>query len=120
MSNTSQAFAENYTTALQDYLAGAGEIALGRAYELGRQALEFESCVIIVAGAHHKALQAIAPKNSTDEINAPIISKAGEFFSECLSPFEMAQRGFQESIASLRDLNEALQQQKRDLHLLLS
>jgi hypothetical protein len=50
-------FTDQYAAALADYLAGAGETALRRAYELGRQALEYESGVLVVAAAHHKALQ---------------------------------------------------------------
>jgi signal transduction histidine kinase len=114
-------FANQYATALADYLAGAGETALRRAYELGRQALEYESGVLVVAEAHHKALHEILLRKKTKKELAQMISgPAADFYSECLSPFEMAQRGYQESISSLRKLNEALQRQERDLRLLLS
>lgn len=119
MKNSREEFAPHYAAALEDYLAGAGEAALRKAYELGRQALEYESGVLVVADAHHNALQVILQHKNSHE-GAKIIKEAAAFFSECVSPFEMAQRGFQESIASLRDLNEALHQQQRELRLLLS
>jgi two-component system nitrate/nitrite sensor histidine kinase NarX len=120
MNDSAQTFATQYTAALESYLDGEGEAALRRAYELGRRALEYESGVLVVAAAHHKALQAILLRKAGDETGARMINAAADFFSECLSPFEMARRGFQESIASLRDLNEALHRQQRDLRLLLS
>ena len=115
-----QEFSNKYAAALEDYLAGAGEIALRSAYELGRQALEYESGVMLVAAVHHQALEAAMLRNGTDDDSALMIKRAADFFSECLSPFEMAQRGFQESIAALNHLNEALHRQQRDLRLLLS
>ncbi len=120
MKATSQEFVSQYTAALEDYLAGQGEAALRRAYELGRQALEFESGVLVVAAAHHKALETILLRKSKRTISVQRIAGAADFFSECLSPFEMSQRSVQDSIAALRNLNEALHQQQRDLRLLLS
>jgi signal transduction histidine kinase len=121
MKDASQEFADQYAAALEGYLAGAGEAALSSAYKLGRQALEYESGMLMMADAHHKALQTILlHKNLDGDENNHIIAKAADFFSECLSPFEMAQRGFQENITSLRRINDTLDRQQRDLTLLLS
>jgi signal transduction histidine kinase len=119
MEEATSQFASQYASALQAYLAGAGEAALRRAYELGRQSLEYESGVLLIASAHHQALATILRAGSSKS-KAQIIAQAAEFFLECLSAFEMAQRGFQESITSLRNLNDVLQRQQRDLRLLLS
>src|SRR5262245_48131811 len=120
MNDASEQFANQYTAALDDYLTGAGEIALRNAYELGRQALEWESGVLIVSATHHKALQAILLRRGKNGDSKYLINKAADFFSESLSAFEMAHRGFQESITALHNLNGSLSRQKRDLHLLLS
>jgi signal transduction histidine kinase len=119
MEEVTSQFASQYASALQAYLGGAGEAALRQAYDLGRQSLEYESGVLLIAAAHHQALKTLLPEGSLKS-NAQVISRAADFFQECLSAIEMAQRGFQDSIASLRNLNEALQRQQRDLRLLLS
>lgn len=118
-----QEFAGRYEAALTAYLVGAGETALTSAYELGRQALEYDSGMLVVADAHHKALQThlLHTNHAVSRVDdALILAKAAEFFSECISSFEMAQRGFRESVALLRNMNEMLRGQQRDLNLLLS
>jgi PAS domain S-box-containing protein len=40
-----------------------------------------------------------------------IVKQASKFLAECLSPFEMAQRGFRESIDALKHLNAVLEDQ---------
>jgi signal transduction histidine kinase len=119
MGNNLPEFAAKYTAALEDYLGHGGEIALRNAYELGRQGLSLEAGLFIITEVHHnalyQALQRTDPKHSEQ-----IIKQAAQFLSECLSPFEMAQRGFQESISVLNNLNKALHRQEKDLHLLLS
>jgi signal transduction histidine kinase len=119
MADTLQTFASDYVAALEDYLAGRGESALRTAYELGRQALAFESGLLVVTTAHHEALSTSLLSASHEE-STQIIKWATDFLTECLSPFEMAQRGFQESITSLNNLNDALHRQQQDLRLLLS
>lgn len=120
MKGVSKEFSTLYASTLDEYLAGAGEVALRKAYELGRQALEYESGMLVVTAAHHKALQSLLLHKTTRAEQARILAAAANFHSECLSPFEMAQRGFRDSIASLRTLNAALNRQQRDLRLLLS
>jgi signal transduction histidine kinase len=119
MVNTTQTFIREYETAFDEYLAAGQEAALGRAYTLGREALGLESGLFVITAAHHealsKSLQRIAPQEQEH-----VIKRAAEFLSECLSPFEMAQRGFQDSIVALNTLNKTLQRQEKDLHLLLS
>src|SRR5256884_6100891 len=34
-----------------------------------------------------------------------------DFLSECVSPYEMAQRGFQDAVKALRQLNETLEEE---------
>lgn len=119
MENFSSEFAHKYAATLNDYLGQGGEAALRDAYELGRQALGLEAGLFVVTEIHHDALYQALQRNEPAK-SAEIIKQGAEFLSECLSPFEMAQRGFQESISVLNNLNKALHRQEKDLHLLLS
>jgi signal transduction histidine kinase len=48
-----------------------------------------------------------------------LLTAAGEFFAECLSPYEMSHRGAQEGARALRHLNEVLEAElKRIAHAL--
>jgi signal transduction histidine kinase len=119
MTDTGKLFISAYIAAFSDYVAHGQEAALGRAYELGREALAFNSGLFVITASHHEALnRALSLPNakSSDQI----IKRAGEFLAESLSPFEMATRGFQESITVLNNLNTAFHRQQKDLRLLLS
>jgi PAS domain S-box-containing protein len=105
---------EQYTHALEDYLGGAGEVALQRAYELGRQAIDNRMGVLDMALVHREALSNILAHVSAPEKSAEATRQAQAFFTESLSAFEMAQRGFQEAILKLHSLNETLEQQVAD------
>lgn len=103
---------QEYTNALRDYLDGAGEHALEEAYMLGRRALEQGTSAMDMAIIHHEALSTLlqsagAPFEMTQA--KTLMAQAGKFLAECLSPFEMAQRGFQETITALKTLNEHLE-----------
>src|SRR5688572_13259370 len=103
-------FPKDYSLALKGFLTGSGEAALGRAYSLGRRALEEGMGMLDIAAIHHQVLAALikgAEESPAD--TRRIVKQAGSFLSECLSPFEMAQRGFRESIDSLNSLNARLE-----------
>src|SRR5437016_1005029 len=97
MNGTVQQLAEQYQSALQDYLAGAGEAALQRGYELGRQAIADRLGVLEVAAIHKEALEKTLSVGLTSEKSQQVVSKAAEFFTESLSPFEISHRAFQEA-----------------------
>ena len=42
---------------------------------------------------------------------AELVRASGEFLAECLSPYEMAHRGFQDAVKALRQLNETLEEE---------
>jgi PAS domain S-box-containing protein len=104
---------KEYRLALKDFLAGGGETALENAYLLGRQALDQGIGVLDVAAVHHQVLIALllhhGDTSSVSSDDIQIIRNAEKFLVECLSPFEMAQRGFRESITGLNKLNEKLE-----------
>jgi signal transduction histidine kinase len=105
--------AEQYTEALDLYLAGAGEDALQRAYELGREAIQSGLGVLDIAAVYQQALLKVLLRALTQEESTRAAQTAADFFIESLSPFEMAQRGYQDANATLLWLNETLERRKR-------
>jgi PAS domain S-box-containing protein len=100
---------KEYQLALKDFLDGGGEAALENAYLLGRQALEQGIGVLDIAAVHHQVLITLLHPADKSSARAQIIKNAEKFLVECLSPFEMAQRGYRESIFALNNLNEKLE-----------
>jgi len=109
------ALEEQYSSALLSYLVGGGEEVLERAYELGRQALGARLGVLELVAMHHRCLlYGLQEKKVTLESNCHIAA-AASFLAESLSPFEMAQRGFQETYATLHHVNRSLKQGAKEL-----
>lgn len=102
MNDTLETIPEEYASALQEYLNGAGEAALQRAYELGRMAITNGLGGLELARMHQAALEDLIRESSSVEQNARIIHLASGFFVETLSPLEMIQRGFHDAIETLR------------------
>jgi PAS domain S-box-containing protein len=101
---------KEYRSSLKDFLAGGGETALESAYLLGRQALDQGIGVLDISAIHHQVLVTLLGRLDA-ATQTRIVKQAGKFLAECLSPFEMAQRGFRESITALKHLNEVLEDQ---------
>jgi light-regulated signal transduction histidine kinase (bacteriophytochrome) len=93
-----------YSKALADYVAGAGEEALAKAYEVGREALVGGVSVTELAIVHHRALLGVLPSHPAERT----VARAGELLSEMLAPFEMTQRGYREAYGALASLNAEL------------
>jgi hypothetical protein len=49
-------FEAKYASYLREYAAGGGEVALGKAYELGRRALTEQKSLVEMASLHHQAV----------------------------------------------------------------
>jgi light-regulated signal transduction histidine kinase (bacteriophytochrome) len=98
--------ADEYRAALEDYLAGGGELALSHAYELGRKALVEGISLIELAELHHDALRSMPLMR---------LERAAQFLAETLAPFEMTQRGFREANSMLKELNQELFRKNREL-----
>jgi signal transduction histidine kinase len=103
-----------YPNALREYCHGGGEAALLRAYQLGRQAVSAGVGVLEVAALHEEALVAALMEMPNLEENARIARRASEFFAECLAPFELTRRGFQEAHAAMCVLNQGLERRLSD------
>lgn len=103
---------EDYARALERFLTEPGEAALASAYELGRAALTDGSGVLAMAHAHSSALVDVLSRHQdTDRLQ--LLERIEAFLGEVLSPFEMAHRGFRETNAVLRGLNEVLEGQAK-------
>ena len=119
MSETRDELAEQYRRALRDYLDDAGETALARAYELGRNAVVDGLGVLEMAALHHEALRASVLRLAAFEDRAKAAEAAQRFLMESLSPFEMTHRAFREVNTVLRRLHERLEEEaKRIAHTL--
>ncbi|HKV60732.1 MAG TPA: ATP-binding protein [Candidatus Acidoferrum sp.] len=104
-------FEEEYQSSLHEYAAVGGELALGRAYELGRRALAERKSLIEMASLHHQAVIALVRDANGPVRQAELLRASAEFLGECLSPYEMAQRGFRDAVNALRQMNETLEEE---------
>ncbi len=120
LSGGAGSFGSAYALALGDYLLHPSEAHLRVAYELGREAVRRQLSVLDLAVAHQEALlNALTgagseadeqpPPPAEESPVAPVemqpgppaevewVTRAGDFFLESLSSFEMVQRGFKEA-----------------------
>jgi signal transduction histidine kinase len=102
-------FEEEYRSGLNHYSEAGGEAALGRAYELGRRALEQQLSVVELASLHHRAVIDLVRTVENETQKEELLRTSAEFLAECVSPYEMAHRGFQDAVQALRQLNETLE-----------
>lgn len=112
-------FAEHYWASLRKFLDDPSEARRSKAYELGRHGLAEGLGVLDIAAAHCGALQRLLSADARRAIPGPVVKAANEFFTECLSPFEMSHRGAREGARAWQRLNEALENEaKRIAHAL--
>ena len=104
-------FAEKYVLLLREYASNRGESALRQAYELGRQAISEQRTLMETAALHHQALQKLIGDVPDGGRQEDLLVASGEFLAECLSPYEMTHRGFQDAVKALRQLNETLEEE---------
>jgi light-regulated signal transduction histidine kinase (bacteriophytochrome) len=97
----------DYAVALSEHIRDAGEVTLQKAYELGRKAIASGAGLLDIAAIYQTAVTEIllhTPK--ADE--AKLVTKSFEFYSETLAVFEMVQRGYQQALENIRQLNSEL------------
>ena len=102
--------AARYWEILLQYLADGSEASLSRGYEFARLALVDGGGVLEMAEMHRLALQRLWAQSPPDD---RLMWAAGDFFAECLAPFEVSHRGCQEGARALRRLNEVLETELR-------
>jgi PAS domain S-box-containing protein len=100
--------AHEYSSALRDYVSGAGEAALMRGYELGRRAVAGGVGILELALVHQEALVGL-PQAASAAMDQPPVAMAAQFLAESLSAFEMTLRSYQAN-ARLLGLGGPMQQ----------
>jgi len=105
MIRASDDLAHEYGAALKRFLAGGGEEGLKRAYDLGRRAVNVDAGLVAVVLIHQRALDPLVRKAAASA-RPRTVSRAMDFLAECLAPFDMAHRGFQDAYGRVRELNE--------------
>ncbi len=120
MSDRIHQLSDAYRRALHDHLAGGGETALRRAYDLGRRAMADGIGLLELVALHHEVLlrELVTHTQGAHRV-AERIEAAKAFLLECLSPYEIAYRSFRDANLALRRLNEVLEEElKRIAHAL--
>jgi signal transduction histidine kinase len=102
-----------YPKSLRNYLGGAGESALQQAYQIGRGALDAGIGLVAIADIHHSCLRELLARGVENDERDRILTGAAQFFSECISPYEMTYGGFREANTALRHFNEVLEQEAK-------
>lgn len=102
------ALGSSYARTLEDYVAGGGESALRDAYDLGREAMKAGRSLLDLADLHASAVAALLERRGCASLGRDL-RRSWEVFVECLSSYEMALRGFRESVGALRHLNDTLE-----------
>src|SRR5215831_7186493 len=91
-------FGEKYADLMREYACGGGESTLRQAYELGRYAIAEQKSLMEIAAMHQEALQKLIGDETNAKRREGLLAASGAFLAECLSPYEMAQRGFQDAV----------------------
>jgi signal transduction histidine kinase len=109
MSSELQARRLEYGRALADFLENPErEEACLSAYDFGRRALANGVGLLELATLHHEVVASLLSE-ATPQSTAESLSSAKLFFIEALAPFEMSRRLVDEANATLRRLNETLE-----------
>lgn len=110
-------FEHQYRSSFREFALRGGEAALGRAYELGRRAIDEGKSLIEIVSLHAEDLSELYAGAKNEEQRAKLVKAGTQFLIETLSPYEMAHRGFQDAVKALRQLNETLEEEiKRVAH----
>jgi signal transduction histidine kinase len=104
-----QVLADDYASALEQFLSDPEEGALAQAHHIGRTALANGCGVLEIATAHSRAITHILEQPLSDGERQFVLDSVEKFFIEALAPFEMAHRGFWEANMVLRRLNDVLE-----------
>lgn len=105
-----------YRHALVRFLDGAGEDALGDAYDIGLRAQRDGAGILEVTGMHQAVVSELLAER--EDVGA-LLRAADSSLAELLSPFELSYRNVADANTALRRLNELLEEEaKRIAHAL--
>ncbi|MDR3411688.1 MAG: EAL domain-containing protein [Formivibrio sp.] len=97
-------YAADYEVAFFDYLDGGDEeIALQRAYELGRRAIAGEQSILGLISLHSRLLQELTSHSTTAAPRGQTHVRSEAFLTQVMALFEMTHRQTLEMNQSLRD-----------------
>jgi signal transduction histidine kinase len=102
-----------YREALAAYLADGNAALLARASELGRGALEEGRTIPDVLGVHQRSLHLLLADTRADARAEAVVDAAGHFLAEALSPFEVTNRGYRDSLTAWRHISETFESEIR-------
>jgi signal transduction histidine kinase len=114
MTELTRTRAHDLALAIRHYLAGAEEVARLRVYEVGRDAMAAGVGILQMVSEQQEALTILLSRSWTPDESVRVIQASQELLAECLGPFEVAHRGFQEANASLLQVNADLERQIRE------
>jgi light-regulated signal transduction histidine kinase (bacteriophytochrome) len=114
MTGQHEPFEHDFSAALAAYLARSDELALSRAYELGRRALVDGLGVLDMVSLHNDVLGALLA-DVPDADRRDLVRSAFDFFRELMSPFDMTFRGYREANKELGKLIKRLKRQNEEL-----
>jgi signal transduction histidine kinase len=101
------------------HLKKGGEATLEQGYELGRKALDHGLGVVDMGAIYHRVLAEVLARVRTPRTCTRTVKSLEDLFVETLSPYEMTHRGYRDAHATLRRLNELLENEaKRIAHAL--
>jgi signal transduction histidine kinase len=96
---------QRYARALEEHLQRPSEDTLATAYALGHDTLELGGGLFDLAAANNQALVA---RSSQGRLTPEQLESAVAFYSEALSVFEMAARGYRDANRKLNERNVEL------------
>ena len=67
--------------------------------------------IVELASLHHRAAIDLVGGVANEKDKVELLRISAEFLAECISPYEMAHRGFQDAVRALRQLNETLEEE---------
>lgn len=106
-----------YEKVLRGYLKDAAEEDLVKAYELGRRGFSQDIGILEMVSLHHRALAGLSSANGHKDDVQRVARLSGQFLTEVFSAYELGRRSYQDTVLTLRHLNEVLEQEvKRIAH----
>ncbi|MBN8420002.1 MAG: sensor histidine kinase [Verrucomicrobia bacterium] len=104
-----------YHAALHHFLQEGPSASMAPAHELGHQAIALGMETLDLARMHEVALISLVLPGSSSSASAGLMSRAGLFFAEAITPLEETHRGAREANIQLNQMVQALSQRTEEL-----
>ncbi|MDR8393752.1 PAS domain-containing protein [Aliifodinibius sp. S!AR15-10] len=110
METEAKKFRDIFRAGLKTYLSDKNEASLTDAYELGRQALKDGFSELAIIEMYHVVLKDIL-RDRNGGNDCEILERSSVYLVECLAPFEVKLRSYQDLIEDLNKKNEQLKEE---------